>query len=390
MGVHSIIPASSAHRWGSPDGCTGWVTMSQLYPDTGENPEAADGEASHEIGSRLIINQTVGNISNYAENFVDNVATNGIIFTEEMYDAAKIYSDDVGEIMRSTGVFGGDNFGNEQRIEAPDIHELSFGTTDQFIFNRKTGDLYLWDYKFGYEVVEAFENWQLLVYFAGIIRMLGLNCLDTQHITVHFRIIQPRAHHHDGIIREWKVKASDLRAQVNTLHTNAAISLGGNATTRSGPHCKHCSARHVCESALQAGIRMFEIVSKPTPLELSSEAAGVQLSIIKRAIKQLELLESGFDEQVKNLILKGVNVQGWQVEQGLGREKWSKPTNEVIAMGEMLGHDLKKPDEVITPVQARNKGVDNAMIAMYSETPKKGLKLTPDNGNKAKLIFGDK
>ena len=363
--------------------------MSQQYPETGENIEAKEGEASHEIGSCLIMNQTVGQITANVSEFVGETAENGVIFTEEMFEAAKVYADDVGEVMRRTGVFAGENFGNERRIEAPNIHELSFGTVDQFIFDKKTGDLYLWDYKFGFEIVEAFENWQLINYAAGIINMLGLNGLETQYINVHFRIIQPRAHHRDGIIREWNTTAANLRAQFNTLHMNAHISLSDQATTRSGSHCKHCTARHACPAALQAGLRLYEVVGKPTPVELSPEAIGVQLTIIKRARKQLEYLESGFDEQVKNLIFKGVNVQGWQVEQGFGREKWAKPVNEVITMGDMLGHDLKKPDEAITPVQARNKGVDDAMIAMYSEKPKTGLKLTPDNGNKAKLIFNN-
>lgn len=362
--------------------------MNQQFPEPDETPEAAEGTASHEIGSKLIINQSVGCIANYAKDFVGETASNGVIFTDEMFEAAEMYADDVGEIMRETGIFGGPNFGNEFRIEAKRVNDQSFGTLDQFIFNKKTGDLYLWDYKFGFELIEVFENWQLINYLAGILDHLKINGLDDQYITVHFRIVQPRAFHRDGEIREWVAKASDFRGLINTLFVNAGISLSDNAIIRSGPHCRHCNARHGCPAAIQAGLRLYEVSMRPVPIELSNDALGVQLAIVKRAIKQLEFLESGFEEQVKSKVRSGSNILGWLVEQGFGREKWNKPIAEVLSMGNMMGFDLKKPDEAITPVQARKLGIDESITKEYSIVPKTGIKIVSDNGNKARQIFG--
>jgi len=391
MGNHSIIPPSSAKIWGAPGGCTGWVVMSQMYPETEPNEEAIEGEASHEIGEKLIRYNAVGKISgNKASDFTGKTAENGVIFTDEMFEAAEIYANDVADVMRSAGVFGGPCLGIEQRIEAKKIHDLSFGTTDAFIFDRTTGHLYIWDYKFGYEIVEAFENWQAINYLAGIFELLGLdNGIADQHITVHIRIVQPRAHHRDGVIREWVTTGSDLRAHFNTLEMNAAEALGPNAKCRSGSHCRHCTARANCEAALTAGMRLYEVVTKPVPLELSPLAAGVQLSMIKRARKQLEYLESGFEEQIKGKIRKGITFPNWSVEQGMGRERWAKPVAEVIALGSLYGKDLKKPDDVITPNQARKKGMDADVIKSYSEKPKTGMILVEDNGDKAKRLFGE-
>lgn len=390
MGSHSIIAPSSAHIWGPDDGCTGYVEMVQQFPEPEETVEAAEGTATHEIGSRLIMNQSTGNIANKASDFVGKTASNGVIFTDEMYESARVYSDDVGDIMRSAAVFGGPCFGNEHHVKAPKIHELSHGTIDQFIFDRGKGHLYLWDLKHGHGIVEAFENWQLINYTAGIVDQFEINGLDDQHITVHMRIVQPRAFHRDGEIREWVINLSDLRAYFNTLSTNAGIALSDNAVCRSGSHCKHCNARHGCEAALRAGMSLYEVSTDPTPITLSGAALGLQLQIIKRAKKQLEYLESGFDEQVKNLIRSGVDVPGWMVENGYGREKWAKPVDEVIAFGDMMGQNLRKPDDAITPVQARKLGIDDAVIKAYSITPSTGLKIVPDNGNKARLIFGEK
>lgn len=383
---HSIIPPSSAGIWGKPDGCTGWVLMSQTYPETEESPEAKEGTASHEVAAQMLeANARACLGAPKRDELVGTAASNGVIISEEMFDGAKEYADDVATVMRDRGVFGGPHLGIEKRIEAKRVHGLSFGTVDCFLYDQKRGDLFIWDYKFGREVVEAYENWQAINYAAGLIEELEINGVADQYTTVHIRIAQPRAFHRDGTIREWRVKASDMRAHFNTLNGNAHKALGPDAETRSGAHCKHCTARHACQAALSAGIRLYEASAKPVPVELSAEALSVQYAIVQRARKQLEYLETGFEEQIKGLIRGGANVQGYRVEEGLGRERW-KSVEEVIALGDMLGHDLRKGGAV-TPNQARKLGIDAAVIMAYSETPRTGLKVVPDNGNKAKSIF---
>ena len=378
---HSIIPASSAGIWGKPDGCTGWVTMSNLYPDTEESDSSIEGSAAHEIGSALI-SAARGGFSLGPEDFLDHTASNGVIMNQEMFDAAVIYAEDVIKTFTDSAYVG-----VEERLTAKRIHELAFGTIDSYVFDRENLQLYLWDFKYGFECVEVYENWQLIDYTAGIIEKHKIDGLEDQHITVHLRVIQPRAYHHNGVIREWKTKLSDLRGHINVLRSNAHESLGRNPVTRSGPHCKHCSARHACKAALSGGLSLYEVVSKPTPNELTPDALGVQLTIIKRAKKQLEYLESGFEEQVKSLIRSGKNIPGWMVEQGYGIEKWNKPIEEIINLGKLLNTDFSKPSAVITPKQARKKGVDDSLISAFSETPRTGIKIVLDNCNKAKQVF---
>lgn len=382
---HSIVPPSSGHIWGKPDGCTAWPTMNQLYPETEPQPEAMEGEASHEIGACLIEGATVGSMSSWSS-FDGLAAANGVVFTEEMFDGAELYAKDVQSVMRETRVFSGSNIGIERRLEMSQIHELSFGTTDCYLFDAKKGHLYIWDYKFGYEIYEAFENWQSINYYAGIYNLLGFDGIKDQHITVHIRIVQPRAFHRDGPIREWTVKASDLRAHINILKGNAHKSLGPDAEAVSGSHCKHCPGRHACEAGLTGGMRLYEAASKPTPVELPVVALGVQLAIVIRARKQLECLESGFKTQVKALIRSGKTVPGWSAEPTFGKEKFDKPFEEVVAMGKMLGHDLQQ-QKTITPNQARKLGVDEAVITAYSSTPRTGTTIVPDNVNKIKQAF---
>jgi hypothetical protein len=361
--------------------------MNQAYPETESTIEAREGNASHEIGEDILtIARRNPSYQYLAADWVGKSAQNGVIFNEAMFDGAKIYADDVMKVMHETGVFG-PNLRIEQSVDIPRVHDLNRGTPDCSIYHQTGKRLYLWDYKFGFTVVEAFENWQGIEYIAGLLDELGIDGILEQELTVHLRIVQPRAYHREGVIREWVVQASELRAYVNILAGNARKALSDDAEFHTGAHCANCPGRHACEPALKAGIAMYEATARPVPVELSPEALGVQLAIVKRARKQLEYLESGFEEQAKGLLRSGALIPGWGLEEGVGHAAWTKPISEVITLGDMLDFDLRKPVAAITPNQAGKLGVDDAVIMAYSAKPRTGLKLVPDNGNKAKEIF---
>ena len=58
-------------------------------------------------------------------------------------------------------------------------------------------------------------------------------------------------------------------------------------------------------------------------------------------------------------------------------------------MGELLGFDLAKPKEPITPAQARKIGVDNSLIDEYSQRVPGALKLV-EAKDARKVFRGDK
>lgn len=361
--------------------------MNQTYPETESSVESREGTASHEIGAQIIEDARLAKHGHTAKDWIGISASNGVVFTEEMFDSAKMYADDVIAVMRRTMVVGGDNLRIEQRVEIPRVHAINWGTPDCSLYHLAGNTLYLWDFKHGREVVEAYENWQGIDYVGGLLDLLDINGHLDQKTKVRIRIVQPRAFHRDGPIREWVILASELRAHINILHNNAHKALGPDAEFHTGPHCKHCPGRHACDAALKAGMGLYEVTTKPVPIELSPEALGVQLSIVVRALKQLEYLESGFKEQVTSLIRSGKLISGWTMEPSFGNEKWDKPVEEVIALGDMLQIDLRKPVDAITPNQAKKLGIDEAVITAYSIKPRTGLKIVPDNGNKAKQVF---
>lgn len=366
--------------------------MVKNFPE-GEQSEAARiGSAAHELAESMLRSKVAsaamasaapelaGGVPQSTAFSIGQTASNGVVFTDEMHDGAKLYFDDVSAVLDSQGAkWEGVNV--EQRIHAPRVHAESFGTVDSFIVDSANPAIFIWDFKFGFVPVEAFENWQAINYAAGVIPE-G----TPPDRTVQIRIIQPRAFHRDGPIRVWSTTVGKLLPLFEALRENAHLALSSQARTNTGAHCKYCRARHACPAALTAGMGLFEVSGQPTPVEMTPEQIGVQFAMVKRAKQQLEFLETGLGEQVKNLLRVGTAVRGFLLKEGLGRECWARPVSEVHTMGRLLGYDLEKPT-AITPTQARAKGVDPEVIKKYSKIPVTGFNVVADNDNKPREIF---
>ncbi len=384
--THSILPPSGAGIWGKPGGCTGWVMMNQAYPEDESSEASREGETAHEIAQDIIVDAKTA--KHTPEDWVGITSSNGTVITGEMFDGAKMYADDVTAVMRKTGIFCDKNIGVEKRVEAKSIHDLSFGTPDCFIYDSAKYVLYIWDFKFGHRAVSEFENWQMINYLVGILEFLNLSDADMAKVKVKFRIVQPRAYHAEGgPIREWAISLKEVSKYFSQLKGAAAKSLSEHAELKTGSHCRDCNARHACSAALKAGMGLYEVAAKPMPIELPPDAMGVQLGIVKRAIEALKLLETGYEEQVKQYVLRGESMPGWTTEETTGRRDWDKPIEEVIAMGEMMGQDLKKPQQAITPAQSIKLGIDTEVVMAYSSKKSTGIKVISDTSSKAKRVF---
>lgn len=354
--------------------------MMEAFPQTDESDDSAEGTASHEVGRLMIWKALHGDIG--PELVPGDTAQNGVMIDEEMVEAAEVYAEDVIAEYRRRVVNAGTIYGLEIRVDCPGVHPESFGTPDFWLYDPSESLLIVWDYKYGHLVVDAYENWQLANYTAGLVTELADRDILNE---VEFRISQPRAFRPRNIPARWRVPIGRLEPMFGVLRERAVESMGPNGVCRTGKHCRRCNARHGCGTALTASLTLFEAASAPAPVELSVQALGLQLSVVTRAIDALTGLKTGYEEQVSALIRGGQHVPWWSMESVAGREAWTKPVAEVFALGDLLGINLRK-DAPITPNQARKLGVDNTTLAMYSGR-NSGLKLVFDTGEKARKVF---
>lgn len=365
--THSIIAPSSAGIWGKPGGCTAWPMMAAAYPETERSPESIEGDRQHELGVELV-----------------NLGRRGQPF--EVDEPVYRYAEDIVDQMRKWGIFGGEDFGLEQRVEMPEVHELSYGTIDGFLYNRKLNKLILWDYKNGHRRVDAFENWQIINYYPGVCRKLGITGQDELTLTVEFRIVRPNVYRAGGPIDRWVVPATDLRPYVKDLHHNAHEALGPNAKLRAGDHCRDCPARHACPAFKEYGLGLYDVVMEPLPEEIPPHALGVELMLVRKALKALTALEAGLAGQAESLFRQGEVVPGLKSETTYGREKWALPAIDVIKTGELIGANLRE-DAAVNPKRAKEMGVDEALVDSMTTKPKTGTRIVPTHPNDVKKVF---
>lgn len=373
--LHSILPPSSAARNLQ---CPGSTTFEARYPEDGSGVEAAEGEAAH-----WVLAERMAELVN-DEGFI---APNGVVVTEEMCEAAEDLYEDVAATLARYGLTVA-HARCEVRVAIPRVHAQCWGTPDIHVVVQLPNGRFLvivYDFKFGHGIVEVYENPQLIDYGCGVASTYGLDETKTDML---FKIAQPRAFHREGTIREWRVTLVDLRAHINRRSNAAHEALGENPRTRVGPECKHCRARHACQTLQRAALEAADVAGGVTPLELGPDALGLELATLQRARTMLDNRISGLEEQAIAIFRKGSRVPRFTIERGQSRQTWKQSAAEVLAVADSFSIDLRKPVALVTPKQAIEKGLPGSLVEAFAHRLPAEAKLVPDNNSMMRRIFG--
>lgn len=371
-GAHSILPPSGAAAWRR---CGLWVAMNQAYPQA-DTPETLEGNAAHWVFAEMLAGRQVSE---------GMQAPNGVFITDEMIEGAELVVDTV-----RARIPAGTVLHVEEPVAIARIHAQCWGTPDIWAFYGVT--LEVIDYKFGHRFVDEYENDQGVAYTAGILDHLAETLgkapgLLDQAVKVNFTVVQPRCFYKGAPVRTWSVQAVDLRAHINILANAAGVALAPNPPAVTNSECTDCPGRHACPALQQAAYHDAEFAVRSSPVELPPVAASLELRMMERALERLQARVEGMREAVATYIRQGHSVPFHRAEQGYGRQQWTMPVDQVLAMGSLMGVDLSKPG-VKTPKQAIKSGVDEAVIKAYSITPLGSLKLISDNPADARRVFG--
>jgi hypothetical protein len=361
---HSRFAPSSLSRVVA---CPGSYSLAAQYPDSEDTPEAREGTAAHWVASEALFGRW---------HEVGELAPNGVAVTDEMVEGAELWH-------QNLHMWNGGQERIEAKLSCPHIHPECWGTPDFSILYQQAERMIVADYKFGHRHVEAFENWQLIAYASGMMQYWN----GPDDLEIVLKIIQPRAYHRDGPVRDWKTTPAELRPYWDQLKIVCLDAEEGetSACLVSG-ECRYCPARHACEAAHSAALSAMDLAGTTTPLELNANALSLELRMAKRSAMLLESRISGLEEQALSRIKNGDSVPGFSLQAGVGRERWSKPIGEVISLGTAFGVDISKLG-VATPKQAVKAGIPRDVVTAYSETPSGEIKLVPSDERKLRSIF---
>jgi hypothetical protein len=396
----ATLRPSRADRWVR---CPGSVMLELMYPETETSEAAQEGTAAHWVAATVLgyfegfcasrdAHARMGKLRPDLRHWEGKTAPNGVIITEEMLEAVAVYVDIIIDRIEAVGTLGGNNYAAiEHPIFCDSIHPENKGTLDGSVVieaAQADGTLIIYDFKYGWGIVEPSDSWQLINYAIGMLEEIHARGRPMP-TKVDLRIVQPRPWHPLGHERSFVIPVAELGSRYyGTMKASAEEAFSVAPSTRTGDHCTYCSARHVCETLNRGAYSASEIIGVSLPSEMPPDAIGKQIRLLTDVCKLAEARLEGLKAQAIGIFRSGGTVNGWAIQTGQGRKKWNKDLNEVFVLGDLMGVELRK-EAAITPTQAIKAGIDEAVINAYSETPVTGLKLVPDNLNKAKQVFNN-
>lgn len=366
--------ASDANVWMK---CHGSHAAQLLHPGPpGELSQSKlEGRACHEIAQKLFRNEPFSDI-------VGSLSQDGIVITQELFEAAREYYNDVWGYCNKHGI-------PRSELHVEEVVSLShwidgwFAIPDCWFYVPQLKRLVIYDAKFGHSLVEVYEHWSMLIYALGLYEKFD----DIEEIEL--RVVQPRGFHSDGIARSWVFNYSEIGKYEKELSQALREVMSDSPTCTPGPQCKNCTARAHCDALQRTGYDNIDYVMQLQTHTLSGHSLGVELKLLQRAQEMIKMRLSGLEEQALHEIKQGQHVPFYSAKPTYGRKRWKKeiPVEQVIMMGDLMGQDLRKPVELDTPAQCIKKGIDPAVIEQYAETPSTGVKLEPVTERGIKMVF---
>src|SRR5690606_31889531 len=121
--------------------------------------------------------------------------TNNWLVTDEMASFVQGYVDTIRNLGGTIYV--------EQFVR---LNDYIAGTLDASVVSLDGTTLYVNDLKYGFKIVDVFENTQTIIY--GCAELMRLNDPRITHVVLG--IYQPRAWHPEGIYRTWRLTVQEL------------------------------------------------------------------------------------------------------------------------------------------------------------------------------------
>lgn len=353
--AHSSKGASGAERWMNCVGSSALIAAAEM-PQTDEPDYQREGIAGHEAAAECLL-RDIDAWEIVGETF-HNTEIDG-----PMAEAIQVYLDAVRPLIEKPYHHKGQFF-VEAKLAAPDIHAQMFGTTDFGALVVRgmvplpsggmgnVGFLDVTDLKMGVGIVVDPDDNPQLKYYAFMLIHTYFNELEDD-FNVRLRIVQPRAYHAEGPIREWWTTVGEIKAWVIRDLLPAMNSTDDDL--QAGPWCRFCPAKLTCP--LLTGL--FKAASTYDPkavVDAGDQALGLAYGKIEAVKFYMKALE---DETFRRLQLRR-DVPGAKLVNKRA-DRIFKPTVTVVVEGKdqevdlagyverTFGSKAYKPREMMTP-----------------------------------------
>lgn len=337
--------------------CNGSFHMPEVdLPDKERTDDQEEGVAAHFVAMEVIAGRNADPVE-----WVDRQAPNGVWITPEMADNIDHFVQTV--VTRpKTYQWIEENVDFQLSDDVRILCRLDLATYERVDDN--TAVLTVDDLKYGWRLVEPFENWQLVAGAAGIMIKHQLT-----PIMIDLIIHQPRPHHRDGKVRKWSLTYDEFWLVYAKMKAALAVVTDQLQT---GPHCYRCPSMLGCPAYHAATYNALDASGRVFDDQMSDEEAASELVTIRRAKDILEQKDKALTELITHRISNNRIMPNWFMEPGQGNRRWKKGVTVEMIKAVTL-QDISKPG-MLTPAQAEKK-ISSLIINAFSERPQTPPKL---------------
>lgn len=325
---HSLLSASSAHRWLY---CPGSVALCKDVERT-DTEASLEGTKAHGLVEKMLKGDPYDGYDeemiSYCEAFVDYVrGIPGDLHSEVQVDYSHV-----------TGL------------------DDSFGTSDCVIVGEEA--IHVIDFKYGLGKVYAERNPQLMLYALGA-------AAEERKLICH--IFQPRIDWVD--VWEFDIQEQvDFRKQCYDVAGKVVKALAAPGThLKAGDQCQWCPIKGECKTYRDFAISDFDIEIE-APL-LNNE----EISNLLNKSKHLKNFLAAVEDVAFRRALIGENIPGWTLGEGRqGHRKWSGPVDEILSADDLYKTEVRSPSEIekIYP-RKKNPKIWQELDQMIERSPAK-------------------
>jgi hypothetical protein len=349
---HAKFSASSSERWLN---CAASIALSEQAPPSVESKYAVEGTDAH-----TVLEYTI------KKKIADKK------YPREMHTHAK---DAIKEILKRklphAELFA------EMKVTLDFIHPEFGGTFDAAIVEH-FGRLHVFDYKYGAGVaVDALDNSQMVTYGLGLAHKYDYNFEDAC-----LTIIQPRAFHKKGPVRDWVLSIKELLKWRDKFHRaiELAESPKGKTKFAVGDWCRWCPAKVICPEQTTKALKQAQADFEPAINALTlPDPTKIDLATLGETIQALERLEFWIAEiraYAFQTLERGGRVDGYKLVPKRGTRKWMDYERARAQARLKFGYEAFSEPELLSPAQLDK--LDPEWVAARCTNVSSGMTMVAD------------